>query len=80
MSLFSFLLIIFYSSNSDNSLIHFRPDENTVIKLKYNSDAICSGSIKQKVNSFLQFIACVEIDTKEMGTDGQKFGLGLDFE
>lgn len=51
-----------------------------MIKLKYNSDAIFSGSIKQKVNSFLQFVACVEIDTKEMGADGHKFGLGLDFE
>jgi hypothetical protein len=32
------------------------------------------------VNSFLKFVACAEIDTKELGADGHKFGFGLEFE
>lgn len=58
----------------------YRPDDKTVIKAKCTSDAVCSGSLKQKVNSFLSLVVCAEVDTKEMGADGHKFGFGLEFE
>jgi hypothetical protein len=51
-----------------------------VIKAKCTSDAVCSGSLKQRVNSFLKLLVCAEVDTKEMGADGHKFGFGLEFE
>jgi hypothetical protein len=73
-------MIVLSLSSSNRHTSPHRPDDNTIIKAKCTSDAVCSGSLKQRVNSFLKFIVCAEVDTKEMGADGHKFGFGLEFE
>mmetsp|Transcript_16343 Transcript_16343/g.24638 ORF Transcript_16343/g.24638 Transcript_16343/m.24638 type:complete len:286 (-) Transcript_16343:137-994(-) len=56
------------------------PDEQTVVKGKMNSDAVFAASLRQKVSDYLHLIVCAEVDAKETGHEGHKFGLGMEFE
>lgn len=56
------------------------PDQQTVVKGKVDSDAIFSASFRQRLSKFLQLTFCAEVDGKEMGAEGHKFGIGLEFE
>mmetsp|Transcript_16776 Transcript_16776/g.25209 ORF Transcript_16776/g.25209 Transcript_16776/m.25209 type:complete len:292 (-) Transcript_16776:82-957(-) len=58
----------------------YRPDAFTEVKSRIDSDAIVSASIKQRITDVMQLTLCAEVDAKEFGLDGHKFGVGLQFE
>jgi hypothetical protein len=60
--------------------MRWKPDQQTVVKGKVDSDAIFSASFRQRLSKFLQLTFCAEVDGKEMGAEGHKFGIGLEFE
>ena len=48
----------------------FRPDDRTTVKGKVNSDAIISGSLRQRVSQFLELIVCAEVCVPKGGGRG----------